>query len=200
MIGKHCFRTVAALLISVLPLLLAGCHIETHKDGKDNNVNIGTPFGSMSVKTDEPTTLAKVGLTPYPGATFVKKQDGNDGAADVNMSFGNFKLGVRAAELRTADGQDKVLAFYRKDMHRYGLVLTCRGKETVGEPARTADGLTCGTDRNGGSDDDEVELRAGSQMHQHIVGLHTDGGGTRIGLVALDLPFDLKNHHSDDQE
>ena len=188
---------VPALL---LPLLLAGCHIETHKDGRDNNVDIGTPFGSLSVKTDEPAAVAKTGLTPYPGATFVHKHGDNDGAADVNLSFGDFKLGVHAAELRTNDAQDKVLVFYRKDMHRFGAVLTCRGKQAVGQPARTADGLTCATDQNTGDDDSELQLRAGSETHQHIVGLRTEAGGTHIGLVALDLPSGFKTHGGSDQE
>ena len=200
MIAQQRLHSCATLLLSTLLLTpLAGCRVETHKDGK-NNVEIGTPFGGLSVKTEEPATLSKVGLTPYPGATLMRKQSGNDGAADVNLSFGNFKLGVQAAELHTPDAEDKVLAFYRKDMRRYGAVLTCRGHEAVGQPAHTADGLTCATDNNGGDDDDELQLRAGSQSHQHIVGVHLQDDGTRIGLVALDLPFDSKDHQKGDQE
>ncbi|MGI4829665.1 MAG: hypothetical protein ACRYFU_15935 [Janthinobacterium lividum] len=201
MIPKRRLLSVAALLF---PVALAGCHVETHKDGKNNNVDIGTPFGGLSVKTDEPATLSKLGLTPYPGATLVRKHNGEDGTADVNLSLGDFKLGVQAADLQTMDSQDKVLAFYRKDMRRYGAVLTCRGQDTVGQPTRTADGLTCNTnqDHPGG---DEMQLRAGSESHQHIVGLHAEDGGTRIGLVALDLPFKLKSfniktHSGDDRE
>ena len=83
------------------------------------------------------------------------------------------------------------LNFYRKDMARYGAVLLCHGSQTVGSPARTAEGLTCSTDRHG-NDDDELQLRAGSELHQHIVGMHPENGGTRIGLVALELPPQLK--------
>ena len=185
---------LAALL---LPLFLAGCHVDTHNNGKDGNVDIGTPFGSLSVKTDGPATITKTGLTPYPGATLLKKHGDKDGAADVNLYFGSFKLGVQAAELQTGDTPEKVLAFYRKDMHRYGAVLTCRGRETVGQPDRTADGLTCGTNQDHPGDE-EIQLRAGSQAHQHIVGVQTQAGGTRIGLVALTLPFDFKDHGDQD--
>lgn len=197
-------RRLSPIALLLLPTLLAGCHIETRKGDKDN-VEIGTPFGGLSVKTDEPGTLNKVGLTPYPGATLLRKHNGDDGAADVNMSFGDFKLGVQAAELQTPDPQAKVLAFYRKDMRRYGAVLLCRGNEAVGQPTRTADGLTCDADRNGGGDGDDLQLRTGSQSHQHIVGMRTENGGTRIGLVALDLPFNrkdgsAKDHSAGDQE
>ena len=185
-----------------LLFLLGGCHIDTHKDGKNDNVDIGTPFGSLHVKTDQ-TAAAQTGLTPYPGATPVHKDGDNNGSADVNLSFGGFKLGVHAVDLRTGDSTERVLAFYRNDMHRYGAVITCRGQHTVGTPARTSEGLTCddhqvvrGHDMNG----DEVQLRAGSETHQHIVGIHNEDGGTRIGLVALDLPGELKNHDANDQE
>jgi hypothetical protein len=34
-------------------------------------------------------------------------------------------------------------------------------------------------------------LKAGSKLHQHIVAIDPDGSGTKIGLVALDLPSHL---------
>ncbi len=176
--------------------LLAGCNVETHKNGDNkDDVNIGTPFGSMHVKTDNASVIAGLGLTPYPGAKIVqKKGDHDDGAADVSMSFGAFKLGVHAVELQSGDPQDKVVAFYRKDMARYGAVIACHGEQTLGQPARTADGLTCDTDRHGSADDAAFELRAGSPSHQHIAGVHAEDGATRIALVALDLPVSFKDH------
>jgi hypothetical protein len=195
-IAKNRLLPFASLLV---PCVLAGCRIETHKNGKNDDVNIGTPFGSMHVKTDDATVVAGLGLTPYPGASFVHKHGDDDGAADVSMSFGSFKLGVHAVDLRTGDPQDKVIAFYRKDMGRYGAVLECRGNQPVGQPSRTAEGLTCTSDHHNG-DDDELQLRTGSPVHQHIVGIHSEDGGTRIGLVALDLPNGANHHDSGDRE
>ncbi len=188
---------VPVLLFGLLSL--AGCRIETHKNGKNDNVDIGTPFGSMHVKTDDTNALAQTGLTGYPGATPVHKEGHDNGSADVNMSFGGFKLGIHAAELQTPDTQDKVLAFYRKDLGRYGTVLTCKGSHTIGQPARTGEGLTCSNDTHGEGDDD-LELKAGSEQHQHVVGITTRDGGTRIGLVAIDLPSDGKTHDADERE
>ncbi len=191
------------LLLTALLLPSAGCRIDTHKGGNGNdNVDIGTPFGSMHVKTDDKVTGAQTGLTPYPGATLVKKDGDNNGAADISMNFGDFKLGVHAVDLRTSDPEDKVVAFYKKDMGRYGTVLTCRGKAAVGTPVRTGEGLTCGTTKNeyNLSDSDHLELRAGSETHQHIVGVHTEDGATRIGLVALDLPGGFSHHDASDRE
>ncbi len=191
--------TIASLCL----LVSAGCRIDTHKSDKGNdNVDIGTPFGSMHVKTDDKPDSAKTGLTPYPGATLVKKDGDNHGAADISMNFGGFELGVHAVDLRTLDPEEKVIAFYKKDMTRYGAVLTCRGRQAVGTPVRTGEGLTCGSDQSHVSvaDSNHIELRAGSEKHQHIVGIHPEDGATRIGLVALDLPSGLSHHDASDRE
>ena len=191
------YRSLSVVLLLV-PVVVAGCHVDTHKNGDNSDVNIGTPFGSMHVKTDDASTIAGLGLTPYPGATVVRK-DGDSGTADVGITFGDFKLGVHAADLQTSDPEDKVVAFYRKDMGRYGAVIACRGRTSVGQPVRTSDGLTCSTDQQG-TDDDELQLRAGSPLHQHIVAVREKDGGTRIGLVALDLPQGAKHHDEEDRE
>lgn len=189
-----------SLFAAGLLLLLSanGCYVNTHKNdvGNDKDVSIGTPFGSLNVKTDQNNALATTGLSLYPGATQVHKHGDSSGAADVNLSFGGFNLGVHAVELRTPDPPDKVLAFYRKDMGRYGTVILCHGKHEVGEPSRTVAGLSCDSDNSGGSNN-ELELRAGSEQHQHVVSVNSEEGGTHIGLVALDLPNGLKNHTLD---
>lgn len=188
-------------LVAVCLLAVAGCRVSTHKNGKNSDVDIGTPFGSVHVKTDENHAVTQTGLTPYPGATVVRKGDHDSGAADINLSFGGIKLGVHAVELQSPDAQDKVLAFYKTDMARYGQVLTCRGKEPIGTPVRTGEGLTCDSEQHGADDKDHgIELRAGSERRQHIVAVHDQDGGTRIGLVALDLPKSLRSHDANERE
>ncbi len=189
-----------AAVVAVALLTLTGCRFERHKGANQNdeNVKFATPFGGMSVKTDEKSAQAGVGLTPYPGAVLNRKEDDgkeDGGAADVNFSFGGFHVGVKALNYQSSDAPDKVLAFYRKDMARYGTVIECRGHTPVGQPIRTQDGLTCDSDGRdthvhvsaGGED----ELKAGSKLHQHIVSVETRNGGTKIGLVMLDLPGNL---------
>jgi hypothetical protein len=198
-------RTVA--LAPLACLLLSGCHVIEHKDGKNDNVDIGTPFGSMHVKTNAGADTSAIGLAVYPGAIPVKDDgDKDSNSADINMSFGSFHLGVKAASFQTPDQQDKVLAFYRKDLsQRYGDVIECRGSSTVGSPSSTSQGLTCDEQKHShvsatDFDHDNLELRSGSAQHQHIVGLEAHDGGTKIGLVALDLPSHLSDHGRKDSE
>ena len=196
-------KAVHSLLLSAAgTLLLTGCHV-SHRDRNGNeNVDIGTPFGSMHVKTNDNANLAGLGITPYPGATPWKEHDHDKDAADVNLSFGGFHLGVRAATYRTTDNQDAVIAFYKKDLKRYGDVIQCHHDEPVGEPAHTSQGLGCSENNKGYHhstmhDGSDVELRAGSPQHQHIVAVENKDGGVKIGLVALDLP---EHHDSSDSE
>ena len=80
-----------------------------------------------------------LGLPVYPGAELVKK-DKNNGAADVNMSFGSFQLRVKAASYRTQDSPDQVTAFYRKALGRYGDVIQCQNDKPVGTPTQHGGG------------------------------------------------------------
>lgn len=186
-----------SLLAAAACVLLAGCDISHNKNGHGDNVRMSTPFGSMHIKTDKDANIAGIGLTTYPGAVPVKEDNGSkNDAADINLNFGDFHLGVKAATFQTSDSPDKVEAFYRRDMAHYGDVLECRGDKTVGQPARTAEGLTCSDDHGRheihvNADRNDLELRAGSPEHIHIAGIQAKDGGTKIGLVALDLP----GHH-----
>jgi len=184
---------------AVLAMLLAGCRVEENKHGDGKDVQIVTPFGGLNVKTNDAHVLDSIGLPGYPGAIAVTEDTGNDHAhsADVDMSFGDFKLRVKAADYRTDDAADKVEAFYRNGLKRFGDVIACRDGEAVGAPARTLEGLTCdnqhGKHISVGDDmgKHKLELKAGSKLHQHVVTIDGDGGGTKFGLVALDLPGDF---------
>jgi hypothetical protein len=173
-------------------------HVDKDTNGKDKHVRVDTPFGGIHVNTNQ-ITASDLGLPAYPGATVVKDKDNN--SADVHLGFGEFQLRVRAVSYETSDSQDKVLAFYGKAMTRYGNVITCRDKLPVGSPATTSEGLTCNDGKNAqvkvddgdyGVNSNDLQLKAGSKRHQHILGFenHT-GSRTRFALVALDLPAEV---------
>ncbi len=184
-------KRIAVVAAVVGMVALSGCRVESNKHGDNDNVRIATPFGGMQVKTNDATVLEGMGLPAYPGATMVKK-DKDNGSADVNMNFGNFHLRVKAASYRTPDSPDKVEAFYRKALAQYGDVIKCSNDRPVGEPTHTTEGLTCDNDKKHVTIDDDMshkmELKAGSKQHQHIVAINPEGTGTKLGLVALELP------------
>ena len=176
----------------------AGCrvHVDKGANGEDKTVQVDTPFGGVHVNTDQ-VSAADLGLPVYPGAEQVKNDDKHK-SADVHLGFGEWQLRVRAVNYETSDSKEKVAAFYKKALGRYGDVLTCENKSPVGSPTVTGEGLTCtddGKNSNVKIDSDDygskgdLQLKAGSKRHQHIVGFEKPKEGKTIfALVALDLP------------
>ncbi len=205
-------RKVIVLLAGVaLAAWTTGCRVHVDKDanGQEKTVQVDTPFGGVHVNTNQ-TTAADLGMPIYPGAQQVKDKD-NDKSADVHVGFGEWQLRVRAVSYDTTDPQDKVAAFYKKALQRYGDVLTCQGNAPVGTPTTTAEGLSCqDQDKhpqiqingvgNGSASDTELQLKAGSKRHQHIVGFDNSKteGHTRFVLVALDLPAGVEESGKSD--
>jgi hypothetical protein len=195
-ISNICFA--AALAIAVAGV--AGCRVRVDKDakGQEKTVQVDTPFGGVHVNTDQ-LSASDLGLPAYPGAELVSGKGHNDKSADVHMGFGEWQMRVRVVKYETSDTREQVTAFYKKELGRYGDVLTCQDNAPVGTPTTTAEGLTCTDDGKHGThfkfDDKDysqgggLQLKAGSKRHQHIVGFeHGDTSKTRFALIALDLP------------
>ncbi len=192
--------------LSLLAVLLsgaAGCRVQVDKssNGEGDNVKIATPFGGISVNKDQ-TSPAELGLPAYPGSVLETAGDGNR-SAKVDLGFGSWKLRVKMAHFSTADNRDQVLNFYRKALSEYGGVIECAGDKPVGMPVTTGEGLTCDhSDHSDGAHGSfhgdfhsgDLELKAGSPRHQHIVVLHgTSTSPTHFSLIALDLPHGFDN-------
>jgi len=110
---------------------------------------------------------------------------------------------IRGQNYKSTDSPDLVAAFYRKALGRYGDVIECQNNKPVSAQTKTAEGLTCDNEKeNHITVDNDIsgkrEMKAGSKQHQHIVGIDPDGSGTKIGLVALDLPGHLTVGDGDD--
>jgi hypothetical protein len=197
-------KTISLLMGLALLTGVSGCRIHVDKDanGKEKTVQVDTPFGGVHVNTDQ-IKASDLGLPVYPGAELVKDDNEHNKSADINMGFGEWQLRVRAVSYGTTDPQDKVAAFYKKALGRYGDVITCQGNSPVGTPTTTAEGLTCSDDGHHANvkiDDKDfgshggLQFKAGSKRHQHIVGFEDPKGGqTRFALVALDLPTGTNN-------
>jgi hypothetical protein len=203
---------IAAGWLAVVALAgVAGCRIQKEKgpNGEDKKVQIDTPFGGIHVNTDQ-TTAADLGLPVYPGAKIAHDSD-NDKSADVHMGFGQWELRVKVVSYSSDDSQDKVVAFYKKALGRFGDVISCQDGAPVGTPTKTGEGLACsekgepnvqisGNSASYGyhsTGDKGFQLRAGSKRHQHLICFKSSAPGqTRFSLVALDLPSGSDNEPS----
>ena len=193
----------------VLVAGMTGCfrvHVDKDANGDEKNVQVDTPFGGVHVNTNQ-TSAADLGLPAYPGAHLVSDDDKHK-SADVHLGFGEWELRVQAVSYGTSDSQEKVTAFYKKALGRYGDVIVCQGHAPVGTPTETSEGLTCSDDGGNhnvkidssdyGSNDSKLQLKAGSKRRQHIVGFeNSKDGETRFALVALTLPANVEKGKSD---
>jgi len=169
--------------------VLPACSISTNDKGKDGdkNVDIKSPLGDLHVS--EQADVRDSGLTVYPGARPAPKDDSDDKkSANVNLSIGGFSLKVVAAEFVSDDAPDKLIAYYTKELQKYGKPIQCHGdwnkshanykgkdKEENSKP------VSCDSDSGG----DSVELKVGTEENQHIVSVKPSGQGSHFALVYV---------------
>lgn len=180
---KQHFAVVLAALLCLG--VLAGCSVTTHdkENGKKDDVDIRTPFGSLSVREGQ-TDIKETGLAQYPGAQVRKDSDDDEHNANVNISSSLFGLKVVALKFESNDSPDKVLAFYRKDMGKYGKVVDCTGGFSLNFHRHDKDDeVTCGNSDAG--HEYKEELKVGTENNQRIIAIKPSGNGSIFSLVYV---------------
>jgi len=136
----------------------------------------------------EQADIRDAGLTLYPGAKPAPKENNDDKkSANVNLSIPGFSLKVVAAEFLSDDAPDKIIAYYDKELQKYGKPIQCHGAwsgghiETSPGKEESSKPVSCGN--NGGGD--SVELKVGTEGNQHIVAVKPNSQGTRFALVYV---------------
>ncbi len=173
------FATLAALLLSACSI-----NVKKEQNGQDKQVDINTLVGGIHVSKG--ADAADAGLAVYPGARLKQEgSDGNDKSANVNISSFGFGLKVVALEYRSDDAPDKIVAYYRNQLKKYGKVLECHTSHmSVNPDVKGSDHgsheLTC--EESSGSN---IELKVGTKEDQHIVAVEPDGRGSSFSLVYV---------------
>ena len=138
------------------------------------SVEVTTSKGSATLKSE--ADLKEIGLAVYPGSRL--REDSKE-SAQATLGFWISDKGFRlvVAKYESTDNSEKILAYYRKALARFGAVLQCPGGGT------TQSGLTC---KDHETKPGEVDLMAGSTEVRRIVGVEpAPGGGTQFELVYL---------------
>jgi hypothetical protein len=170
---------------AVLLILLTACSVKVDDKGENKNVDIRTPLGALKVRTNP--TPVEIGLSVYPGAK--QKVEGDDrNAANVNISSSIFGVKVLVIAYHTQDPPDKVIAYYKKDLRKYGNVLECKGhghEDTdldLGHHDHKPKPLTCSDDKGNGKG---VELKAGMSDNFHLVAVDPKDNGSDFAIVYV---------------
>jgi len=183
--GRTEHRLAGVVSVAVAILLLSACsiNVKKEKNGQDKQVDITTPVGGIHVSKG--VNPEDVGIAVYPGATLNEKGNGEDKSANVNLSSFGYGLKVVALEYESKDSPDKVVAYYKDHLKKYGDVLVCHTtgmNVNAGIKKHDEDSheLTCEGDSG-----HNIELKVGTQENQHIVAVEPSGGGSSFSLVYV---------------
>jgi len=156
-------------------------------DKDKDDVNLGLHMGKDA-------SAKEVGLPLYPGSR--RRADTKDDSSALNMGLWGGSTGFKMALLKmeTNDSPDKVAAFYRKALARYGKVLTCNGENAdasaanstshdSSDNAKGSQALDCGNEKH---DKGEMELKSGTKDRQHVVGISQEGSLTTFTLIYIE--------------
>jgi hypothetical protein len=175
-------RLAVAVVFTVCLTVLA-CSINVKKDssGEEKKVDIDTPLGGIHV--DKGVDVRDTGMAVYPGAHIKPKQSSRDDKdANVDISFLGYGVKVVAIEYQSDDAPDKVVAYYKDQLKKYGNVLECHttGHNVQMDPKDDSKELAC--DSHGGK---TLELKVGTRENQHVVAIDPDGKGSSFALVYV---------------
>jgi hypothetical protein len=192
-LGRGLIAKVALGATFAALCVLPACRINANDKAQDGekHVDIKSPIGDLHVS--EQADIRDAGLTVYPGAKPAPKEDNDEGkSANVNLSIPGFSLKVVAGQFVSDDDPEKIIAYYNKELPKYGRPIQCRGpwsdkasnydshvnydtKNDLSKP------ISCGS----GSSGDAVELKVGTEGNQHIVAVKHTSHGSRFALVYV---------------
>jgi hypothetical protein len=156
-------------------------------DEQDKNFDVRSSVGDMHLGSD--ATPHELGLPVYPGSR-LRKHDDNNSNANLSLFTSSFGFKLVVANYDSDDSPDKIIAFYRGKLKKYGKVLECHtSKESVTTHAGNDDDsskskeLKCDGDNKG----PVVELKVGTEDDQHDVEIEPaeSGHGTTFALVYV---------------
>ena len=188
-IGRGAVKGLALGFLFAVLCVLPACSINVKDKGDSKEggkrVDIQSPVGDLHVS--EAADIRDAGLSVYPGAKPAPKDNSDDEkSANVNLALPGFQLKVVAAEFVSDDGTDKVIAYYDKELQKFGKPIQCRGGWTGGHVEKhDSDDLskpvTCDKSNAG----DSIELKVGTEGNQHLVSVKPNGKGSRLALVYV---------------
>lgn len=127
-----------------------------------------------------------VGLPVYPGARPHKEKENDTESVNMGLWGNSFAFKLAVLKLESSDPPQKIAAFYKKALAKYGAVLDC-GPDSAqsGEKSGSKKQLTCEDDKPKLG---EMLFKAGTKEKQHLVGIEPNGSGSIFQLVYVAAP------------
>jgi hypothetical protein len=167
-----------ALILAALPLAAQD------KKDSDPNKQDGNSIGFVASKNATPKAL---GLPLYPGSRRHKDDSADSSSIQLGAWGGSSGFKLLVLKMDSDASPDKVTAFYRKALSKYGKVLNC---SDAAEKNKSSDGLDCESDH---ADKDETVLKAGTKDATHIVSIKSNGSGSVYDMVYVEAKGSLSS-------
>jgi hypothetical protein len=167
-----------ALAVALGSLWISACHVDVQDEGKNKNVDVRTPFGDISVRSNE--AGMETGLPVYPGAQPSRDADEKSESADIKMSTSFFGIRVMAAKFESTDAPHAIVDFYKDKMSTYGTVTECKGDIDFKDDSKQP---VCKEE----SASQETQLVAGTEDNHRLVSVKPRGGGSEFAVVSIQM-------------
>lgn len=173
----------STLLTSALVLAFVFCGAVQAQDNdksKDNgNFTAGITMGQHADAKD-------LGLPIYPGSKPHKDNNDDSSGANLGIFGGNVGFKLAVLKMETKDAPEKVAAYYRKALKKYGTVLDCTNAaaptQSEKDAAEKTGTLTCDDDK---AKPGEMLYKAGTKSQQHIVSVQAADAGASGSIYNL---------------
>jgi hypothetical protein len=176
--GRAVPAIALALILAALPLAAQD------KKESEGNKQDSDSIGFIASKN---ATSKEIGLPLYPGSR--RHKDDSDDSSSIQLGAWGGSSGFKLLVLKMDSdaSPDKVTAFYRKALSKYGKVLNC---SDAAEKNKSSDGLDCESDH---ADKDETVLKSGRKDAKHIVSIKSNGSGSVYDLVYVEAKGSLSS-------
>jgi len=183
------YRLVPVISFAVFLTLSASTARAQQDNGSDDkHLDVRSSAGDLHVGND--ADVRDIGLPVYPGARLKRDDDGKN-SANVGIFTAAFGMKLVVVNYDSDDSPSKVIAYYRDKLKKYGKVLECHTSEHGGDVH-----VNAGKDNSNGSKEvkcegdntgNVVELKVGTQDHQHLVSVESSpkGDGSTFALVYV---------------
>ena len=156
---------------------------------------------NAGIELQDKVSLSDIGLPAYPGAVLVKDLDKNGkedkGSFGFSLWGGSFGLKLSLLKYRSTDSMDKIGAFYRDAMGRYGKVLDCSMTAPSSDDEKTDNGKSEGKKNISlrCSKDDvkpgKLVIKVGKdEKHFRMVVMERQSGNVEFQLLNLSINGD----------
>jgi len=184
--GRH-WQPKAMAIVAAVGMVCFGSSLAA-QEKQDKESAGGKGSQGAGVYFNAEASAKDVGLPIYPGARPHKEKDDDSTSAKFGLWGGAFGFKLALVKLESSDSPQKVAAFYKKALAKYGTVLDCStasSQTSDKDESESSKKLTCEDDK---PKPGEMEFKAGTKEKQHIVGIEPNGTGTVFQLVYVESP------------